>query len=85
MSFTNTVLTTVLQHGTGVMGGGWGLLWLLVLVGLVILVVSRLETGNSPGKGGPDSARTELRRRWASGEFSTEEFENRRQKLQRND
>lgn len=72
--------------GWGPMGYGWGggllgmllmLLFLALIVGGVVLVVRSL-VGQGPGDGGAgrgDSALDIVRRRYASGEISKEEFE----------
>jgi putative membrane protein len=73
------------HHGYGMMngyGGSWmmefGLLWWLLIAGVVVLIVwavrasSRQGTGSSPH--GPDALEI-ARRRYASGEISKEQFE----------
>ena len=64
------------------MFGGWGFLWLLLLVGLIVLVVSA-ASGSDQSRGGeqPDRALAELRERYARGEINEEEFEERRRTL----
>ncbi|WP_245883194.1 SHOCT domain-containing protein [Halalkaliarchaeum desulfuricum] len=63
--------------------GGWGFLWLLLLVGIVALVVSVIGgTERSQNGDQPDRAHEELRKQYARGNLSDEEFEKRRRKLQ---
>ncbi|WP_245883190.1 SHOCT domain-containing protein [Halalkaliarchaeum desulfuricum] len=67
--------------------GGWGFLWLLLLVGIAAFVVSvmvsvisgseRAQDGNQP-----DQGYEVLRKQYARGNLSDEEFERRRGKLQ---
>ena len=72
----------MMDSGWG-MFGGWSFLWLLLLVGVVALVVS-LISGAERTQGGkqPDRAYEELRKQYAGGKLSDEEFEKRRRKLQ---
>ena len=77
------------SYGGGMMGGGWGgmgglggggmFLWPLLLIGLILLFV--YGTNREGQSSGPDTALTELRERYARGELSDEEFENRRASL----
>ena len=70
--------------GWGVFGG-WGLLWLLLLVGVIAFVVLVVRgNGRTRNEGQPDRAYEELRKQYARGELSYEEFEKRRRKLQPN-
>lgn len=62
--------------------GGFGLLWLVVLVGLFALAVGAFQSRSQPD-GSDDAALETLRRRYASGELSDEEFDRRRQTLRR--
>jgi len=68
-------------YGYGMMGGGYGIIGLifciLVLIGLVLLI-KYLWKGSA--KGG-DSALEILKRRYASGEISKEEFEEKKKDL----
>lgn len=76
--------------GGGMMGGSWGgtagggllgggmLLWPLLLLALVLFVGFGLARG---GRG--DRALDELRARYARGDLSTEEFDSRRDTLER--
>ena len=67
------------------MFGGWGFLWFLLLIGVIALVVS-VVSGNERMQNGDQSDRAyeELRKQYARGKFSEEEFEKRRRKLQPN-
>lgn len=78
--------------GNGVMGGGlsplWGfgmmLVWLLVLVGIGYFLyrelIGRVETDRAT-----DPALEELRLAYARGDFTEDEYEERRQNLKRDD
>ncbi|MDS0478145.1 SHOCT domain-containing protein [Natrinema sp. 1APR25-10V2] len=78
---------TAAAHGGGMMGGlgGFGMLgggmflWPLLLIGLVLLLM--YGTNREESASGPDTALAELRERYARGELSDEEFENRRSSL----
>lgn len=59
---------------------GMGLVWLLVFVGIGYLVYRALAGGTASRT---DSALEELRLAYARGDLSDEEFENRREKLTR--
>lgn len=81
--------------GTGMMGGGttgamagfgfFGLLWpLLILGGLLALVYWAVGSGNGGGRPtGSNSALETLRERYARGELTDNEFEERRRRLER--
>ena len=86
----------VQQHGGGMMGGGtagsswgitggWSIPWLLLLLGLVVLVayVAANAGSSGGGDGSTDEAIAELRRRYARGDLSDDEFEERRRTLRR--
>ena len=89
----------VLAHGGGMMGGGayggsWGgaggfglgFLWPLLLLGGVAAVIywAAGNRGRAVGDlGGSDTALETLRERYARGEVTEEEFEQRRQRLER--
>jgi putative membrane protein len=81
-------------YGGGMMGGGWGgmgglggfgmlgggmFLWPLLLIGLILLLV--YGTNREEPSSGQDTALAELRKRYARGELSDEEFESRRSSL----
>jgi putative membrane protein len=65
----------------GMMGGGWWIIglifWLLVLIGLVLLIKYLWEGGAKR----VDSALEILKKRYASGEISKEEFEEKKKDL----
>nr|WP_233340674.1 SHOCT domain-containing protein [Haloprofundus sp. MHR1] len=82
------------SYGGGMMGGGWGgmgglggfgmlgggmFLWPLLLIGLVLLLMYGTNREEQTSK--TDTALAELRERYARGELSDEEFENRRSSL----
>ena len=74
--------------GDGMWGnwGVWGWFWMLVmmLVPVVLIVaIAYLLYRAGSGQGG-DSAIEELRRAYARGDISDEEFERRRNRLERN-
>lgn len=77
----------------GMMGGsgGWGFfgggmfLWPLLLLGLLALLVYGLADGETNTSSSSDEAMAELRRRYARGELSDEEFDRRKRTLQRTD
>jgi putative membrane protein len=76
--------TLLLQMGSG-MGFGWGmwlfgvLAMLLVVAGIVALVLWAGGSGTSDA--GSDDAMEELRARYARGELSDQEFEERASRL----
>ncbi|MFP4679999.1 MAG: SHOCT domain-containing protein [Chitinispirillaceae bacterium] len=68
----------------GHMNWGWGggfmiLLW-IVIIALVIFLLVRYLRGYAPG-GGQESALDVLRKRYARGEISKEEFEEKKKDL----
>lgn len=68
-------------------GGGWlmmgfGMLIWVALIALVVWLVVRAG-GQRPGAGGSESAEELLRRRYASGEIDTEEYQSRLEALRR--
>lgn len=63
-------------------GGGFGLLWLVVLVGLGVVAVGAFRSRSQPSAQA-DTAMETLRRRYARGELSEEEFDRRRESLRR--
>ncbi len=74
-------------YGWGGMMGGWGyggywilglIFWILVIIGLVLLIKYLWEGG---GTKRTDSALEILKRRYASGEISKEEFEEKKKDL----
>lgn len=64
----------MMDYGYGSMMSGWGILiwifWILVIVGLALLIKYLLE-----GRGGQESALEVLKKRYAGGEITKEEFE----------
>ena len=70
-------------YGYGMMSGGmWivGLIfWILILIGLVLLI-KYLWLGSGI-RGGPESALEVLKKRYARGEISKEEFEEKKKDL----
>ena len=67
------------MHGMG----GWGILgiifWIALLVGIVLLVVWLVKTVS--GRGRQESALDILKKRYARGEITKEEFEERKRDL----
>lgn len=76
-----------LLFGGGMMGGGmvggWMFLWPLLFVVLVVVLVSGLGDSGEPHEN--DQAMTVLRERYARGELSDDEFEERRRQLRSSD
>lgn len=70
-------------YGFGIMGFGMLILgfifWILVFAGLVLLIKYLWEGGR--GKGIEDSALEVLKKRYARGEISKEEFEEKKKYL----
>lgn len=64
----------------GPMGLGMGLLWILLL-GLLVWGVYRLIRANETTGSSKDSPLDALQRRYAEGEISTEEYEERKEIL----
>lgn len=71
-----------MMGGAGMMGG-FMFLWPVLLIGLIVLLVSGL--GDGTGTENRDQAMTVLRERYARGELSEEEFEERRRRLRSRD
>ncbi len=71
------------MHGWGVMGGaGWtSLLWVFVLALALFLFWSFVP--GTRGRGDSDTPETILKRRYAHGDISREEYERRLQDLRR--
>jgi putative membrane protein len=72
-------------YGSGWMLGMhflWWIFWILLVVVLVVLLL-RQPAGPPPASSQP-AALEILKRRYAAGEISTEEFEKRKELLQRN-
>jgi putative membrane protein len=68
-------------------GMGWfgmifmALFWIAVIVGIVLLILWIIRSGGRPGAKGEDSALGILRERYAKGEISKEEFEEKKKDL----
>jgi putative membrane protein len=66
-------------------GGGWWIViigfifWILVLIGLVLLIKYLWEHGGA--KAGHESALEILKKRYANGEISKEEFEEKKKDI----
>ena len=71
----------MMDYGYGM--GGWWILgfifWLLVLIGIVLLIKYLWEHGGA--KAGPESALEILKARYAKGEISKEEFEEKKKDI----
>ncbi|WP_236039612.1 SHOCT domain-containing protein [Haloarcula salinisoli] len=70
--------------GWGLLGGAmglWGLLWMGLLVALPLYLVWKLRTHRDDERG--DRSMEVLRERYARGDLSDEEFEQRREQLER--
>ena len=73
----------------GMMGGGTGIwmlfgmvFWILVIVGIVLLVVWVVQKTVGGGAGGTEGSALEiLKKRYARGEISKEEFEEKKRDL----
>lgn len=68
----------------GPMGWVMGLFWLL-LAALIVLGLYRLLTPRDESTPNRESPMETLRRRYAEGELSTEEYEERKRKLREDD
>ncbi|GKZ16099.1 SHOCT domain-containing protein [Haladaptatus sp. T7] len=79
------------SYGGGMMGGGWGLfggamgLWGLLWMGLLIAIPLYLvlALARRDGDGTDERPLAVLRERYACGELSDDEFERRREQLER--
>ncbi len=72
----------MMDYGYGMMGGWWILMfifWLLVLIGIVLLIKYLWEHGGA--KAGQESALEILKARYAKGEISKEEFEEKKKDI----
>ncbi|MDO8727882.1 MAG: SHOCT domain-containing protein [Candidatus Methanoperedens sp.] len=71
------------SYGYGMMGGGYWILglifWILVIIGLVLLIKYLWE--GSGAKRGEESALEILKKKYARGEISKEEFEEKKKDL----
>lgn len=72
-----------MASGAGAMGimGAWG--WIGPLIALVVLAAGGYLLYGAVSGSGNDAAVEELRRTYARGEIDTDEFEERRERLQR--
>lgn len=63
---------------------GWWIIWVLLIVG-VVWAISRAQQGGSPPVRSqePETPLETLQRRYAEGEISTEEYEERKEHLER--
>ncbi len=72
-----------IMGGYGMMGGGiwilWLIFWILVIIGLVLLIKYLWESAGA--KKGEESALELLKKRYARGEISKEEFEEKKKNL----
>lgn len=70
-------------YGYGMMGGGMWILgfifWILIIVGLILLI--KYLWGGAGIRGGQESALEVLKKRYARGEISKEEFEEKKKDL----
>ncbi len=70
-------------YGYGMMSGGYWILglifWILVIIGLVLLIKYLWEGGGA--KRGEESALEILKKKYARGEISKEEFEEKKKDL----
>ncbi len=70
-------------YGYGMMGGGYWILglifWILVIIGLILLIKYLWERGGA--KRGEESALEILKKKYARGEISKEEFEEKKKDL----
>ncbi len=72
-----------IMDGNGMMGGGFWILglifWILVIIGLVLLIKYLWEGGGARRE--PESALEILKKKYARGEISKEEFEEKKKDL----
>ncbi|MCS3659976.1 SHOCT domain-containing protein [Salinibacter ruber] len=61
---------------------GWWIIWILVIVG-VVWAISRAQQGGTSSRPQRETPMEALKRRYAEGELSTEEYEERKERLQR--
>lgn len=74
------------MHNGGMWGmhGFWWIFWLVVIVGLVWAVVrSRWNSGTPSARESRETPMEVLKRRYAEGNLSTEEYEKRKKRLER--
>jgi len=74
------MLFGMMDYGSGSMMSGWGLLalvfWILIIIGLALLIKYLWE-----GRGGQESAIEVLKKRYARGEITKEEFEEKKKDI----
>lgn len=61
---------------------GWWIIWILVIVG-VVWAINRTQQGSSSSRPQREAPLETLKRRYAEGELSTEEYEERKKRLER--
>ncbi len=70
-------------YGYGMMGGGWWILglifWILIIIGIVLLIKYLWEHGGAGTE--HESALEILKKRYAKGEISKEEFEEKKKDI----
>ncbi len=73
----------MMDYGYGMMSGGWWIfglvLWILIIIGIVLLIKYLWEHGGA--KAEHESALEVLKTRYAKGEISKEEFEEKKKDL----
>ncbi|WP_263790022.1 SHOCT domain-containing protein [Salinibacter sp.] len=61
---------------------GWWIIWILVIVG-VVWAINRAQEGSTSSRPQRETPLETLKRRYAEGELSTEEYEERKERLER--
>jgi putative membrane protein len=77
-------MTNAMGHGHwGFVPWGWGslLIWAVIIAGVVVIVYFLTRTSGGRQAGGREEALEILRRRYASGEITKEQFEEMRDTL----
>lgn len=62
---------------------GWWIFWIVVIIALVWLLSQQRRSGEPAHRPARESPLELLQRRYAAGEISTEEYEERRARLER--
>lgn len=70
------------HDGWGMYPGMW-VFWCVIVIVVVLLVIWLLRSGGGPGGGRHSDAEEELKRRYARGEISREEYEQKLDDLRR--
>lgn len=70
-------------HGMWGMHWVWWIFWILVIIGVIWMVVRTQRETGSPDRPAPETPLDILQRRYAKGEISTEEYEERKERLER--